>query len=162
MRSTFHALFLKSLIFLIWVVARPSRGVWWRFFCLFCLIGYLEQPPNIMVTRKPNWSFRDFKVRDRLCKGKVLAPRGEHFWFGLVLGLNKQPNWIYFFSIFWTELNRKPVRTDHIRFGSGFFPSKPISTENYFWFFSLIKFFQGFYFRFISNFTDPVLSMLIF
>jgi hypothetical protein len=27
-----------------------------------------------MVTRKPNWSFRDSKARDWLRKGKVLAP----------------------------------------------------------------------------------------
>ena len=31
-------------------------------------------PPSIMVTRKPNWSFRDSKARDWLRKGKVLAP----------------------------------------------------------------------------------------
>jgi len=33
-----------------------------------------ESPPSIMVTRKPNWSFRDSKARDWLRKGKVLAP----------------------------------------------------------------------------------------
>ena len=33
-----------------------------------------ESPPSILVTRNPNWSFRDSKVRDWLCKGKVLAP----------------------------------------------------------------------------------------
>jgi len=27
-----------------------------------------------MVTRNPNWSFRDSKARDWLRKGKVLAP----------------------------------------------------------------------------------------
>jgi hypothetical protein len=29
-----------------------------------------ELPPSIMITRKPNWSFRDSKVRDWLRKGK--------------------------------------------------------------------------------------------
>jgi hypothetical protein len=43
-------------------------------FHLFCLIGSLESPPNIMVTRKLNWSFRDSNVRDWLRKGNVLAP----------------------------------------------------------------------------------------
>jgi hypothetical protein len=33
-----------------------------------------ESSPSIMVTRKPNWSFRDSKARDWLRKGKVLAP----------------------------------------------------------------------------------------
>jgi hypothetical protein len=33
-----------------------------------------ESPPSIMVTRNPNWSFRDSNVRDWLRKGKVLAP----------------------------------------------------------------------------------------
>jgi len=33
-----------------------------------------ESPPSIMVTRKPNWSFRDSKAKDWLRKGKVLAP----------------------------------------------------------------------------------------
>jgi uncharacterized protein (DUF433 family) len=32
-----------------------------------------ELPPSIMVTRKPDWSFRDYKAREWLCKGKVLA-----------------------------------------------------------------------------------------
>ena len=38
---------------------------------LFCV---KESPPSIMVTKKPNWSFRDSKARDWLRKGKVLAP----------------------------------------------------------------------------------------
>jgi len=38
----------------------------------------------------------------------------------------KQPNRNYFFSSFWTEPNRKPIRTDHVWFGSVFFLSKPI------------------------------------
>jgi hypothetical protein len=33
-----------------------------------------ESPPSIMVARKPNWSFRDSKVRDWWRKEKVLAP----------------------------------------------------------------------------------------
>jgi hypothetical protein len=33
-----------------------------------------ESPHSIMVTRNPNWSFRDSKARDWLRKGKVLAP----------------------------------------------------------------------------------------
>jgi len=37
-----------------------------------------ESPPSIMVTRKPNWSFRDSKTRDWLRKGKVLAPLVRH------------------------------------------------------------------------------------
>jgi len=40
----------------------------------FILICIKESPPSIMVTRKPNWSFRDSKARDWLRKGKVLAP----------------------------------------------------------------------------------------
>jgi len=40
-------------------------------FFFFCI---RESPPSIMVTRKPNWSFRDSKARDWLRKGKVLAP----------------------------------------------------------------------------------------
>jgi hypothetical protein len=38
------------------------------------LLWKRESPPSIMVTRKPNWSFRDSKARDWLRKGKVLAP----------------------------------------------------------------------------------------
>jgi len=38
----------------------------------FCFVK--ESSPSIMVTRKPNWSFRDSKARDWLRKGKVLAP----------------------------------------------------------------------------------------
>ncbi|KAJ6978839.1 hypothetical protein NC653_027110 [Populus alba x Populus x berolinensis] len=30
-------------------------------FVCFCLIGSLELPPSILVTRNPNWSFRDSK-----------------------------------------------------------------------------------------------------
>jgi hypothetical protein len=37
-----------------------------------------ESPPSIMVTRKPNWSFRDSKARDWLRKGKVSAPLVRH------------------------------------------------------------------------------------
>jgi hypothetical protein len=51
--------------------------------------------------------------------------RAEHFRFGPVLGQKKQPNRNYFFSSFWTEPNRKPVRTDHVRFGSVRFFSLP-------------------------------------
>ncbi|KAJ6989652.1 hypothetical protein NC653_018210 [Populus alba x Populus x berolinensis] len=51
-------------------VARPSRGDRWQFFVCFSLIGSLESPPSIMVTRNPNSSFRDSKVRDWLRKGK--------------------------------------------------------------------------------------------
>jgi hypothetical protein len=40
----------------------------------FVLLWIRESPPSIMVTRKPNWSFRDSKARDWLRKGKVLAP----------------------------------------------------------------------------------------
>jgi len=45
-----------------------------------------ESPPSIMVTRKPNWSFRDSKARDWLRKGKVLAPLVRHTC--LVFGLS--------------------------------------------------------------------------
>jgi len=41
-----------------------------RFF-LFCV---KESPPSILITKNPNWSLRDSKGRDWLCKGKVLAP----------------------------------------------------------------------------------------
>jgi hypothetical protein len=44
---------------------------WFRGLCCLCK---RESPPSIMVTRKPNWSFRDSKARDWLRKGKVLAP----------------------------------------------------------------------------------------
>ena len=40
----------------------------------FLFLWIKESPPSIMVTRKPNWSFRDSKARDWLHKGKVLAP----------------------------------------------------------------------------------------
>ena len=43
-------------------------------FHCFGLIGSLESPPSILVTRNPNWSFRDSKASDWLRKGKVLAP----------------------------------------------------------------------------------------
>jgi len=39
-----------------------------------CFIVKGESPPGIMVTRNPDWSFKDSKVRDWLRKGKVLAP----------------------------------------------------------------------------------------
>jgi hypothetical protein len=39
----------------------------------FVLLWIRESPPSIMVTRKPNWSFRNSKARDWLRKGKVLA-----------------------------------------------------------------------------------------
>jgi hypothetical protein len=42
------------------------------FFCV------KESPRSIMVTRKPNWSFKDSKARDWLRKGKVLAPLVRH------------------------------------------------------------------------------------
>jgi hypothetical protein len=37
-------------------------------------VGVFVCEKEIMVTRKPNWSFRDSKARDWLRKGKVLAP----------------------------------------------------------------------------------------
>ena len=40
----------------------------------FLFLWIKESSPSIMVTRKPNWSFRDSKARDWLRKGKVLAP----------------------------------------------------------------------------------------
>jgi len=45
------------------------------FFCFFVNKGVdsLESPPSILVTRNPNWSFRDSKARDWLRKGQVLA-----------------------------------------------------------------------------------------
>jgi hypothetical protein len=49
---------------------------WFRgFFCFFVNKGVdsLESPPSILVTRNPNWSFRDSKARDWLRKGQVLA-----------------------------------------------------------------------------------------
>jgi hypothetical protein len=58
-------------------VARPPRGIRWRFFLWFRVYLFFwikESPPSIMVTRKPNWSFRDSKAWDWLRKGKVLAP----------------------------------------------------------------------------------------
>jgi hypothetical protein len=39
---------------------------------LFCVKG--ESSPSNLVTRNPNWSFRDSKARDWLRKEKVLAP----------------------------------------------------------------------------------------
>jgi hypothetical protein len=53
-----------------------ERGVaaildWFRFFFVYCV---KESPPSILVTRNPNWSFRDSKASDWLRKGKLLAP----------------------------------------------------------------------------------------
>jgi hypothetical protein len=47
----------------------PSIG-----FGYFCLLCKRESPPSILVTRNPNWSFRDSKARDWLRKEKVLTP----------------------------------------------------------------------------------------
>jgi hypothetical protein len=62
---------------LIWVnisVARQNpRGVRWRFFFFVVLLGFLELPPSIMVTRNL-WSARVW-VRDWLCKGKTHHPQ---------------------------------------------------------------------------------------
>jgi len=49
---------------------RPSID----FEVFFVYLCKRESPPSIMVTRNPNWSFRDSKARDWLRKGKVLAP----------------------------------------------------------------------------------------
>jgi hypothetical protein len=56
-------------------VARQNpRGVRWWFFLLFVvLLGSLESPPSIMVTRNL-WSARVW-VRDWLCKGKTHHPQ---------------------------------------------------------------------------------------
>jgi hypothetical protein len=51
--------------------ARRRGDPWLISGYLFCV---KESPPSILVTRNPNWSFRDSKARDWLCKGKVLAP----------------------------------------------------------------------------------------
>ena len=48
----------------------PERGIDFGVFVLW----KRESPPSIMITRKPNWSFRDSKARDWLRKGKVLTP----------------------------------------------------------------------------------------
>jgi hypothetical protein len=53
------------------VATLSGAGNWFRGF-LFLWIR--ELPPSIMVTRKPNWSFRYSKARDWLHKWKVLAP----------------------------------------------------------------------------------------
>ena len=57
--------------------SRAERDVatifdWFR--GLFVFLCKRESLPSIMVTRKPNWSFRVSKVRDWLRKGKLLAP----------------------------------------------------------------------------------------
>ena len=52
------------------VLRRPSID--FGFFFVFVWIR--ESPPSIMVTKKPNWSFRDSKARDWLRKEKVLTP----------------------------------------------------------------------------------------
>jgi len=46
----------------------------WFWGLLFYLLWIRESPPSIMVTRNPDWSFKDSKARDWLHKGKVLAP----------------------------------------------------------------------------------------
>jgi hypothetical protein len=43
-------------------------------FRVVCFIVKGESPPRIMVTRNPDWSFKDSKARDWLRKRKVLAP----------------------------------------------------------------------------------------
>ena len=66
----------NSVGFSILFVA-PSRRSGDHRFISGSFLFYLckrESPPSIMVTRKPNWSFRDSKARDWLRKGKVLAP----------------------------------------------------------------------------------------
>ena len=50
----------------------PMRHPMTIFFVCFCWFGFLESPPSILVTRNPNWFFRDSKARDWLRKGKVL------------------------------------------------------------------------------------------
>jgi hypothetical protein len=55
-------------------VARQNpRGVRWRLFIICVLLGSLESPPSIMVTRNL-WSARVW-VRDWLCKGKTHHPQ---------------------------------------------------------------------------------------
>ncbi|KAJ6921662.1 hypothetical protein NC652_015555 [Populus alba x Populus x berolinensis] len=44
--------------------------------------GSLESPPSILVTRNPNWYFRDSKARDLLRKGKLFS-----FLFSACVGL---------------------------------------------------------------------------
>lgn len=51
-----------------------ERTDFWHLVLLGKKVLSKESPPSIMVTRKPNWSFRDSKARDWLRKGKVLAP----------------------------------------------------------------------------------------
>jgi len=70
--------FLCKLLVICVAPSRAERGVaaildWFRGLC-FVLLCKRESPPSIMVTKKPNWSFRDSKARDWLHKGKVLAP----------------------------------------------------------------------------------------
>ena len=43
-------------------------------FGVFVVVCVKESPPSILVTRNPNWSFRDSKVREWLRKWKVLTP----------------------------------------------------------------------------------------
>jgi hypothetical protein len=45
-----------------------------RLILVFFVYCVKESPPSILVTRNPNWSFRDSKARDWLRKGNVLAP----------------------------------------------------------------------------------------
>jgi len=66
----------------------------------------------------------------------------EHFRFGPVLDQNKQPNQFYFFLVLEpnrTENQFKPINFGSVRFGSGFFPSKPVQTE-----ITPVEFFLGF------------------
>jgi hypothetical protein len=69
-----------------------------------------------------------------------LLTRAEYFRFGPVLDQNKQPNRFYFF-LFWnrTEPKTGSNRLILVRFGSGFFPSKPVQTE-----ITPVEFFLGF------------------
>ena len=39
-------------------------------FDFFLFLWIKESPPSIMVTRKPNWSFRGSKARDCCVKGR--------------------------------------------------------------------------------------------
>jgi hypothetical protein len=87
---------------------------------------------------------------------KMLGIRAEHFRFGPVLDQNKQPNW-FFFLKFWnrTEPKTGSNRLISVRFGLGFFPSKPIQTE-----ITPVEFFLGFLST--TFFNTSVLYLLSF
>jgi hypothetical protein len=89
----------------------------------------------------------------------VVLLRAEHFRSGPVLDQNKQPNQFYFFFSFGTEPNRtenrfKPINFGSVRFGSVFFPSKPVQTE-----IIPVEFFLGFLLTtFFSTFVSVLAS----